>query len=273
MAEIFVSYRRVSTDDQAASRLGLDHQFAEMERYCNANGVHLLADFEEQGVSARRWLRRRPRGSDLLECIREGPCTVLVTRFDRLWRDVADAALTIKEFNKRGIKLVSLTEPFDISTGFGRRMVLLMVLMGEFEVAIGGERTTNAMKQLRARGKATTGNPAFGWKADDDNNLIKDPAEQKLKARILRLRTAGYGVQAIASALNADGILARSGRPWNKSSVRSVLKAAGRLHTSAAPPIDAEQLDDADLEHDTPTAATKEPLPPSQEERTTHGPH
>jgi len=65
-----------------------------------------------------------------------------------------------------------------------------------------GERTRDALRHKRSKGRRV-GNIAFGfWLASDGEHLEADPAEQATLGEIRRLRAVGATLRCIASELN-----------------------------------------------------------------------
>jgi hypothetical protein len=87
---------RVSTEDQADSGLGLDAQRQRIRAYCELRGLQLAEILEDPGVSGAKALSTRPAGAPRLALARKSKPVVLVAKFDRLLRSVADAAQTIR---------------------------------------------------------------------------------------------------------------------------------------------------------------------------------
>ena len=59
-----------------------------------------------------------------------------------------------------------------------------------------------------------------------NGKLMKNAHEQKVKARIARLRNAGKSYEKIAATLNADGIKAKMGGAWTSPQVHRAAKVA-----------------------------------------------
>ena len=85
------------------------------------------------------------------------------------------------------------------------------------------EKTTDAMHRLRLRGQRISGLPPYGWHFLPGATLAPVPAEQRTLARIRALRGRGLGVKRIIRALTEAGVLARSGQPFQRSTVRGIL--------------------------------------------------
>src|SRR5947199_447300 len=91
--ESAVAYYRVSTKQQQRSGLGIEAQRATVARFAEAEGLTVIAEFVEaetgKGADA---LDRRPQLAAALAAARSAKCSVLVSKLDRLSRDVAFVA-------------------------------------------------------------------------------------------------------------------------------------------------------------------------------------
>ena len=85
-----VAYYRVSTRQQQRSGLGIEAQRAAVQRFAEVEGFTIIAEFVEaetgKGADA---LDRRPQLAAALAAARAAKCSVLVSKLDRLPRDVA----------------------------------------------------------------------------------------------------------------------------------------------------------------------------------------
>jgi hypothetical protein len=105
-----IGYIRVSSEEQADSGLGLEAQNQCVRPYCEMKGLSLATIFEDAGVSGGKALATRPAGARLMAEARKNKPVLVVAKFDRLFRSVADAAQTIADFDKKGIELVAITD-------------------------------------------------------------------------------------------------------------------------------------------------------------------
>src|ERR1700730_17001427 len=84
-----VAYCRVSTQGQGRSGLGIDAQRAAIQRFAEAEGIELIAEYVEvetgKGADA---IERRPKLAAALDQARKMKCSVIVAKLDRLSRDV-----------------------------------------------------------------------------------------------------------------------------------------------------------------------------------------
>src|SRR5262245_18218915 len=83
-----IGYIRVSTDDQSCS---VDAQHQTLARWCQAHQAHLVAVYEDIGVSGGAPLEKRAGLLNALNALTRGR-VLLVVRRDRLARDTLTAA-------------------------------------------------------------------------------------------------------------------------------------------------------------------------------------
>ena len=88
-----VAYFRVSTRQQQRSGLGIEAQRATVARFAEAENIRIIAEYVEaetgKGADA---LDRRPHLAAALAAAKSAKCCVLVSKLDRLSRDVAFVA-------------------------------------------------------------------------------------------------------------------------------------------------------------------------------------
>src|SRR5467141_2730500 len=84
------AYFRVSTKHQQRSGLGIEAQRAAVKRFAEAEGMQIAAEYVdiETGKGADA-LDRRPQLAAALAAAKRSKCSVLVSKLDRLSRDVA----------------------------------------------------------------------------------------------------------------------------------------------------------------------------------------
>jgi hypothetical protein len=84
-----VAYYRISTKQQHRSGLGIEARAA-VTRFAEAEGLTIIAEFvEAETGKGRRALDRRPQLAAALAKAKAAKCCVVVSKLDRLSRDVA----------------------------------------------------------------------------------------------------------------------------------------------------------------------------------------
>jgi site-specific DNA recombinase len=158
-----IGYVRVSSKEQADSGLGLEAQRQRIRAYCEMKGLSLATIFEDAGISRGKALATRPAGSRLMAEAKKYKPILIVAKFDRLFRSVADAAQTIADFDKKGIELAAIAEGFDMTNPYGRAMAQMVSVFAELERAMIRERTKAAVNVKRGRNERMSHNiPWYG---------------------------------------------------------------------------------------------------------------
>lgn len=222
-----LGYIRVSTTEQAMDGIGLDVQRGRIAAWCEATGAELVEVIEDGGVSGTRPLADRPGGARVasLLCMRNpGVETVIVARLDRLGRDAAETLSYLRQFARGSLGLVSVADRIDLGTPQGRAMAQMSAVFAELERALIAQRTADALGELRSRGQVYGAVP-YGFQRNG-NYLVPDDTEQRILARIGKMRSHGISYDRIARSLNGSGVRAKRGGRWSSMSVRSVVLTA-----------------------------------------------
>ena len=201
-----ISYIRVSSEEQTDSGLGLEAQRQRVAAYCTMKGLHLAETFEDHGISGGKPLASRHAGSQLLAAAHQTKALVIVAKLDRLFRSVPDAATVIADFDKKGIRLVVLSEGFDLRNPYGRAMARMASVFAELERALIRERTRTALDVKRSRGERISGHAPYGWDFGSGGLFLKNCREQRMIAQMHHLRTEGVSSRSIATRLDREGI-------------------------------------------------------------------
>ena len=221
-----IGYRRVSTQEQAGSGLGLDAQASAIAATAARLGLSLAQTFTDAGLSGGKPLEQRPALLDAVATLRRGDVLVVAKR-DRLGRDVLNVAMVERLVERKGARVVSAAGEGTDDDGPTDRLMRQMVdAFAEYERALIRSRTRAAMAVKKARGQRVGGIP-FGYQLSPDGETLQPQADEQRALRVLReLRAAGYTYQAIADELNRQGFRSRVGTPWHRQSVYLFSRAA-----------------------------------------------
>lgn len=202
-----IGYLRVSTDEQAASGLGLDAQRQAIANEAQARGWGVQW-FVDEGCSAKD-LNRPAIQAALAALENGGPKTLVVAKLDRLSRSLLDFATLLARAGNAGWEIVSLDLGVDTTTPMGRFVANLMANVAQLERELIGQRTREALDAKRRQG-VTLGRPRV---MDED-----------VRARIKAEHEQGESLAAIARRLTDEGVpTARGGLRWYPSTVRAVI--------------------------------------------------
>lgn len=199
-------YLRVSSGEQADTRLGLDTQRQAIERACEYRGYELIGFYEDAGKSGAKMTR--PALQEAIANVRPGE-GIIVSKLDRLSRSVGDFAALVKLAQKRRWHPICLDPDLDLATPNGRLVANLIVSVAQWEAEITGQRMREVAQRKLERGEPTGCKP-----------LIVG----ELAADIHELRAAGLTMQAICMDLERRGVpTPRGGVRWRPSSLQGVL--------------------------------------------------
>jgi DNA invertase Pin-like site-specific DNA recombinase len=204
-----VAYYRVSTRQQQRSGLGIEAQRATVQRFAEAEGLTIITDFVEaesgKGADA---LDRRPQLAAALASAKAAKCCVLVSKLDRLSRDVAFVA-----------GLMAQRVPFIVAE-LGRDadpfMLHLYAALAEKERRLISERTKAALAIRKASG-TRLGNPINIREAGQSGRASSVAEADEHARRLLPVLRAVRGegattLAAITSAFNERKVPTPRGR-------------------------------------------------------------
>ena len=135
---MIIGYARVSTDDQ-----NLDAQTDALQV---AGAERIFAD-RITGTA-----RRRPELDRMLDQLRAGD-VVVVAKYDRLARSLADLLDIVKAIQGTGAGFRSLAEDIDTTTPAGRLVFHVFASIAQFERERISERTREGLEAARKRGR------------------------------------------------------------------------------------------------------------------------
>lgn len=228
-----VAYLRVSTDEQAESRAGLDAQLHTIRQHCQRAGLTLTATFTDEGVSGAAQLDKRPGLLDAVNAVSRG-AVLLVAKRDRLARDPVACAVVERMVTKRGGRIVSAagegTDNDDATSILMRRIV---DAFSEHERLVIAARTRAALQAKRRRGERA-GKLPYGYKLSHTATTYSraglptqlEAVDEQLTviARIHREHAAGLSMRTIAQRLTDDGIPTATGSSrWGHSTIQRIL--------------------------------------------------
>lgn len=222
----YVIYLRVSTDEQADSKAGLNAQLDSCRAHIKRNSGECLDVFSDEGISGAAGLEKRPGLLQATASLDKGD-TLLVAKRDRLGRDPIVTAMIESAIARKKARVVSAagegTDGDSPSDVLMRRMI---DAFAEYERLIIKARTSSALQAKKTRNERV-GSIPYGFRLSGDGVHIKEnPAEQEVITEIRRLGTAGLNLPAICRELERKGFTTRTGKAFLPVQVQRVLKAA-----------------------------------------------
>ena len=192
---LFAAYIRVSTADQAETRLGLDAQRQAILRYIALVAPGATVSWFADEASAAAGVDRPGLASFTADVTRFAALVVL--RLDRLQRSLLELLKTIVWLDDNDVTLHSVSEHIDTSGPVGRLSVSMLGAIAEFERDMIRTRTREALAVKRARGEHL-GRPPFGFAA---RPFRIDPATIATPLAVFELRAQRKPLRYIATRL------------------------------------------------------------------------
>ena len=178
-----VGYARVSTSDQDNSL-----QISALKKA----GCTKFFDEKQSGTST-------DKRTSLNECIgylREGD-TLVVTRIDRLARNLRDLQNLVHDLKAKGIDLKATEQPIDTSNAAGKAFLDMLGVFAEFETNLRKERQLEGIEKAKKEGKYKGRKATALEKSDQVHELVANGMTRQAVADEL-----GMGVASVYRILN-----------------------------------------------------------------------
>jgi DNA invertase Pin-like site-specific DNA recombinase len=218
-----VSYLRVSGKGQIRGD-GFPRQREVIRRYAAANGLELVQEFRDEGVSGTKELEGRLALAALLDQVEnDGVRLVLIESADRLARDLVIGEIILDRFRALGVEVVAANSGTELTVGDDdpTRKLIRQVLgaVSEYDKAVTVLKLRAARDRVRKRDGRCEGRKPFGAREGE--------AETLALMRRLRRKPRG-GTRAsfakIADELNQRNVPTRQGGAWSRGTVWQILE-------------------------------------------------
>lgn len=208
-------YPRVSSEDQQ-ERGTIQNQIEFGTKYCDLHQIDIYDWYKDDGVSGTIPLEERPEGLRMLQDAKKGLFdTLLVYKLDRLGRSARVILNAVYELEQCGIKVKSMTEPFDTGDPAGRFLLTILAGAADLERSNILDRMWHGANRAARDGKWLGGIVPYGYFVNDDHYLEindspisgLDMSEAKVISLIYALTVEQHmSTIKIADYLNALGV-------------------------------------------------------------------
>jgi len=219
-----LGYARISKDEDGS--VSLDYQRAEIERYCNREGLSLLGIEVDNGISGKT-LKNRPAIQRVLQAVDARTIdAVVVFKSDRVSRNGLESLQVESLMKQRGVAYFSVTEGrLACDSVDDEFLSFIRAGLNQRERKLIALRTRTALQRKRERGERIGGRPQYGWMIAN-GAMIPNPKEQEAIARMKALQAKKYSTREIVRALEEEGYRTRTGTLFTQTQVVRILKAA-----------------------------------------------
>jgi len=210
----FVIYTRVSTEDQGRSGLGLEAQRRDIGFFLQSIGEHEIVGEFQEVMSGKT--DSRPALMQALRLVKVTGAELLVSKLDRLSRDVAMIANLMKD---RDVSFRVATMP-----GADKFHMHIYAGLAEQERDIISMRTKAALAAAKARGAKLGGNRGTDVRSATAARMRNaDDFALRIGKMIAPLRENGWSLQKIANFLKENGINSPKGADFTPKAVDRIL--------------------------------------------------
>jgi DNA invertase Pin-like site-specific DNA recombinase len=225
-------YARVSSDQQAEKNNSIPSQLRLLHEYADKHNMSVHKEYIDEGESALSV--NRPAFLEMIaETKKKFPPfqAILVWKLSRFARNRQDSIVYKAMLKKRGIDVISISEPID-NTPQGQLMEGMIEVIDEFYSALLAQETLRGMIENARKGYRNGGYSIYGYKNvrifdDKQNPKTKyeiNETEAKVVKLIFDLYAKGNGLKNIAMYLNKNEYKPRSGNIWSKNTIANILK-------------------------------------------------
>lgn len=197
-----------------------DRQLAACSKYAFTNGIQILDEYRDEGVSGKTELEGRAGLAACLERVENnGVKLVIVESADRLARDSMIAEVIIRQFQKAGVRVIAASGGVDLTAGddsnpTAKLIRQILASVAEFDRCV----TVLKLRAARERKKAKTG------RCEGRQPYGVLPEEMAARDLILNMRNLGHGPSRIALQLNHENIPSKYGKLWSPATISKILR-------------------------------------------------
>ena len=150
--DVWVSYLRVSTPEQAAKDLSLPAQREAVEEYARRNGQVITREYLESGCSGTDTNRKAFRLM-LEDVLKPGSDigTIVVHHTSRFTRNATQARVVKEQLRRQGVKVVSVCQELN-DDPIGQLIEGIFECIDQYESEVNGMRTIAAMREAVSPG-------------------------------------------------------------------------------------------------------------------------
>lgn len=200
--------RRSKKSKRGEGDVSIVTQESAIRDYCAVKGWTVAVMIIHDGISGTKG----KRFDEINNSFRDRCCSVAVVyNLDRLARDSASLIQYFRRLAAQGVEVHETTSGLvDFTRPLGKLVVAVRGAMDEFYANIVGEKTRDALQNLRSQGRRYSHIPPFGYEYID-GLMVESREEQGALATVVRCKKRGWGRYRTHKALKASGYVGRGG--------------------------------------------------------------
>lgn len=233
---------RVSTDKQAKYGESLEHQKEIINNWVKTKAglnapqewklINLFVENDDKsGAKRGRTATKREGRQGLAKAIELAKArlidVVVVTKLDRIARNVKDYIDISAEFNENEVALVCLDLDIDTSTPDGQMIMRNHANLAQWQAERIAQYSIETARRQAQQGRPL-GSPPLGYKVLKDgsgkNTMVPDPAYKKHVETMEKLYLSYQSVDRVVQELHKKGYKTPRGKTYTKSQVSRILQ-------------------------------------------------
>lgn len=203
-------YCRISQEKEEGKDRSIDYQKKIGVELAKELGLEYRI-YIDDGISGTWEIDKRPAFSRMVtDIIKKGSPITALYGYDRfrLSRNDEVRIQMLSICKKHGVKIYHEKTEYDWSDPTAKLLDTVLSAMGEFYVEITKKHVRGVLKQRALKGKVHGVMP-YGYKRDENERMIPDPAEANIVRKIYQWSLDGLGYKTISYKLNEMGVPTR----------------------------------------------------------------
>jgi len=220
---MLIGYTRCSSADQVDGTT-LQEQERMIRGVAMMRGVdqYDLVFYSDPAVSGAISLAQRPQGAELVARLQKGDI-IIAAKLDRLFRSANDALHVVEDLANKGVGIIlaDMGHTPVTENGASKLFFTMLAAFAEFERTRINERTQSG-RDAKRQMKGCVGAVPYGFRKTGkrrESFLVENATEQKNIRTMRALKAQGLTYEQVATALAAEGIYSRAGRPFNRGQI------------------------------------------------------
>lgn len=217
-----VIYARYSSDMQREE--SIDAQVRACTDYASSKGLTVVGQYLDEAVSGKgsKTSVRREYQRMLQDCKKDLFSIILVHKYDRVARSLAEHVALEKRLQEKSIDLIAVSQDFGNSKE-AKIMRALMWSLSEYYSENLAEEVRKGHKETALQGKHNGGFAPFGYDVQNQEYAINE-FEAHFVRRMFQTAANREGFQSLVDEMEQAGIRGRMGRPIRYSQIYDILR-------------------------------------------------
>lgn len=199
----------------------IEGQLRVCKNYIASHGWELIQYYADEHISGRT--DRRPQFQEMISAAERGEFDVLVVySTDRFSRNKFDSINYKKKLKDLGIRIAYAAE----NIPDGPEGVLLESLMegwAEYYSEELSRKVKRGMQETARKSKSNGGRRTFGYRTDEEGNLVVDEEEARAVREVFKMVASGQTIASAVEWLHDNGYVSTIGKPHTHNSVKKML--------------------------------------------------